>query len=326
MIAATVLLFPACATTGTDMNVSLMGSGPEDGVVTHVMSREEFEKLFGGPPLTSFPSVDEVVPEEPVTISDSFTDTVSETAEGVRILPNMEPEDAAVQEIPDALDQEAGQGMVINVIPEKEAAEIRLTADENYSVSPAGETAEGPAAGDTDSFIRLAGEPEGPSVPISREESAVTDEIPFSVITVHEPAKVITERYEPPLAEILPTTEFMPEPKDSLISSFLERNTLLTAVGTVVFAFLILALLAGRSGRTAEGRGARTERPQPPYMEGSENETSDGVIEVMPGQPTWEKEPPVMDIRPGEERYSSLVMMRKQKAEAGADEISTVAV
>ena len=363
---ASVILFPACATSGHTAQ-ALAGSQTikagdagryEDTVLAHTLTQEEFEAMFGTPSYTTFPSPEtDIVPAEPETMGDGFAvadvtddggmetgmteepgepegaeavvdgvdsegDTKAETdAEGWKILPPdvAEPVDAAV---PSETDDAHGDAPAITILPPSDTPDVRLTADEGYSPSPTVETVL-PTDVTADRVLVLSDLDSGPQLPSSVTEPApVPETAPLSVVTIHEPGEVIVERYEPSLDSIFAVPESVPEPTRFSISAFLENNTLLTAAGTVVFAFILLALIAGRIGGQTARRGktpVRPVRPVQPETDEAEGD-GDGSVELMPGRPEPEPKVRVMDIRPEEQHYSILATLRMQKAAAGAPE------
>ena len=360
---ASVILFPACATSGHTAQ-ALAGSQTikagdagryEDTVLAHTLTQEEFEAMFGTPSYTTFPSPEtDIVPAEPETIGDGFTvadvtdDGSMETgmtgepevpegaeavidaqektetgtdAEGWKILPPdvAEPVDAAV---PSETDDAHGDAPAITILPPSDTPDVRLTADEGYSPSPTVETVL-PTDVTADRVLVLSDLDSGPQLPSSVTEPApVPETAPLSVVTIHEPGEVIVERYEPSLDSIFAVPGSVPEPTRFSIGAFLENNTLLTATGTVVFAFILLALIAGRIGGQTGRRGKDPVRPARPVQpETGETEgDGDGSVELMPGRPEPEPKVRVMDIRPEEQHYSTLVALRMQRAVAGAPE------
>lgn len=360
---ASVILFPACATTGSPATASAVARPIsttdkmryEDTVLAHTLTQEEFETMFGTPSYTTFPSPEtDIVPAEPETMGDGFavadvtddggmgmieepgepegaeavidaqekTETGTD-AEGWKILPPdvAEPMDAAV---PSETDDAHGDAPVITILPSSDTPDVRLTADEGYSPSATVETVL-PTDGTADRVLVLSDLDSGPQLPSSVTEPApVPETAPLSVVTIHEPGEVIVERYEPSLDSIFAVPESVPEPTRFSIGAFLENNTLLTATGTVVFAFFLLALIAGRIGGQTGRRGkapVRSVRPVQPETGESEGEgDGDGSVELMPGRPEPEPKVRVMDIRPEEQHYSTLATLRMQRAAAGAPE------
>ena len=363
---ASVILFPACATSGHAAQ-ALAGSQTikagdagryEDTVLAHTLTQEEFEAMFGTPSYMTFPSPEtDIVPAEPETMGDGFavaevtddgsaetgmTENAGKTegaeaaeavvdaqektetgtdAEGWKILPPdvEEPVDAAV---PSETDDARRDAPVVTILPPSETPDVRLAADEGYSPSATVETVL-PTDVTADRVLVLSDLDSEPQLPSSVTEPApVPETAPLSVVTIHEPGEVIVERYEPSLDSIFTVPESAPEPTRFSISAFLENNTLLTAAGTVVFAFILLALIAGRIGGQPGRRGkapVRTARPVQPETGETEGD-GDGSVELMPGRPEPEPKVRVMDIRPEEQHYSTLAALRMQRAAAGAPE------
>lgn len=346
---AFVLTLPACATTAPpSRNIPLKA---EDQTAVHELTKEQFEAMFGSPSPYRPPERTEIrvtepevipgilpepvpdpipVPEEPVVIVEQADENVF-TPE-ISVTDISEKDDAGSgQETPVPAVIPAGD-ILVSVISEEQE---RITFPQSADLSSSSDAVTIP----TEEPVSVPTVPDEPYVRVQENPDAEETSLPAALTDDERPLPQVTEirviadpvpepepvRYEPSLDEIFTTPA--PEPAGASLKGWLERNTLITALAAMTFAFACIAWLASRLGNmgTDGKRGDRKKaaRTAVPDSTPDEEEARSAVTEIAIGVAPEKQESTQegMDIRPGEETYSGLAAtLLKQKALAGASE------